>query len=168
MQPDLNSEFFAKGFEEVFEREALEKKASEVELAEGIFQKLQSGVENAVARGILKVTGKGLKGAFNMAMGDRLPARHKRFISQMMLKDPILKNRPKERVISNYKTMVKVSPSISLDENIVGSFLRESTAFDTMSTVSIKSLLDLEKNLLDIGRGEREEYGKLIGIKGKK
>lgn len=173
MNKDLLKEYWMKGVESALEDanvDLLEKQAlvGSEDFIDSVSDKIQQGVANALVRSGFQIVGEGAKGAIRAAMGTKLRGRHKEFIAKLMQKDSILRNRPKERVISHYKTMVKVAPSISLDPNVVASFLRESTAFESMSTVTVKTLIDLEKTMIETKSKTTSGYGSLIGMKGGK
>ena len=172
MDPKLFKEFFSKGFDDELEnlaqKQALEKQAKKDDsftstLQGDISDAVSKAVANAIVRGAVHIGGTAAKGAYRAAVGDKLRGRHKEFIAKLMATDPILKGRPKDRVISHYKTMVKVAPSISLDTNVVASFLRESTAYGTINTVTIKTLLDLEKTMTETASNSAKRYTHLIG-----
>jgi len=155
MDPRLFNTYFQKGFVDGLEKLAaseakLEKQAAErPNFGSRIGDAFEQGVANAIVRGSAHVIGMGVKGLARNVMGNKLRGRHKEFLARLMVSDSILKSRPKDRVISHYQTMVRVSPSISLDRNVVASFLRESTAYESMSTVTVKSLIDLEKTMAE-------------------
>lgn len=161
---------FEAGFNSVLEKHELEKKASlekrafidtmADQLSDKFAEKFAEGLANVSARKAFEMGGKAFSGMLNK----KIPRRNLTFISKLMQTDQILKSRPPERIASHYGTMFRVAPSISLDANVVASFLRESTAFETMSTVTIKSLLDLEKAIAETADRKQQAYGKLIGI----
>ena len=76
----------------------------------------------------------------------KLSSRHRRFITELLKKDRTLKGRKPEKVVSHYETIVRLAPAISLDENVVSAFLKESTMYDTISTPMVKTLLDIESS----------------------
>jgi len=171
MDARLYKQYFQKGFDDFLEKQAeqqnLEKQAfvDNPDILAKFTDKITEGVANALVRSSFQAVGSGAKGIIRAAVGDKLPRRHKEFITKLIMRDPVLKNRPKEKVISHYKTMVRVAPSISLDPNVVVSFLKESTSYDTISTVTIKTLLDLEKTMLDNQGKTSNKYGNMIGMK---
>tara|TARA_R110000851_G_scaffold127413_2_gene259427 strand:+ start:5518 stop:6009 length:492 start_codon:yes stop_codon:yes gene_type:complete len=140
----MNSDYFAKGF---FDRLGyqLEKKAFDdnVDFNTKLSDKLSEALANSVAFGMVRGVSSALKTG-RQSLGPRLGLLQKRFIKKLMKSDSILKGRPADRVISHYTTMSNLAPSISRDPNTVASFLRTSTAYDTIDTVMIKTLIDIE------------------------
>jgi len=140
----MNTDYFAQGF---FDRLGyhLEKKAFDdnVDFSEKLGDKLSEAMANAVAFGMVRGVGSAFKTS-NQALGPRLGPLQKRFIKKLMKSDSILKGRLPERVISHYTTLANLAPSIAKDPNTVASFLRTSTAYDTIDTVMIKTLIDIE------------------------
>lgn len=155
-------EMFELGFKEVLDQH-LSKSAS-VDFTEILYDKFKDKGASMVSNLALRATAERLAALKNSLASDKLSRKHKAFIEKLMSVDPVLKARDPEVVLSHYTTMVKVAPTISLDSNIVSSFLRESTSYETMSTVTIKSLLDLEKSLAETDERKKQAYGKLIGM----
>jgi hypothetical protein len=170
MNKEVFRDYFYKGFEDGLEKIAAEQ-AKQVALQKSasfgrkVEDKIAEGVGNAIVRGGFHIGGMAASGAMRGLMGNKLRGQHKRFIEKLMSRDAILKNRPKATVISHYTTMVRVSPSIALDPNVVASFLRESTAYETMSTVTVKTLVDLEKSMTDTAASSSKKYTHFVGGK---
>jgi len=154
MQKELFEEYFRLGFQEAMEKKAeveLEKQASYGSpLLSSIGDNFSKGVGHASAQVVVgkgyEALSKGVKslvGRFS-SPHKKLDSRQRKFIADLIMKDPVLKNRDPERVVSYYQTMTNLAPSIVYDPNVVGSFLREATMYDTMNTPTIKSLLEIE------------------------
>jgi len=111
--------------------------------ADRLGDKLAEGLANAMAFGAVKAMGNMYTGGKN-SMGPKLGPFQKKFIKRLMKSDSILKGRPPARVMSHYTTLASLAPSIAKDPNTVASFLRTSTAYDTIDTVMIKTLIDIE------------------------
>lgn len=152
MQKELFEEYFKLGFQEAQERttqKELEKKASALSQ---IGDSFAEGIGTATANVVVGKAFEGLSKGFHKLTGGfssshkKLNSREKKFIAALLVKDPVLKNRDPEKVISYYQTMTNLAPSIAFDPNVVGSFLREATMYDTMNTPTIKSLLEIENS----------------------
>ena len=160
----MSDKYFSKGFEE--EMQKLSKNLVKKAMFGGGFTKtlvggLASGAAIAVTIKTLQLAGKLISSIPGLG-GDKLSPRHKKFIADLATKDHILKDRSAKRVISHYTTMVKLAPSLAMDPNVVSSFLRESTAYDNMSTVTVKSLLDLEQSHAKAGTEKEKKYLSII------
>lgn len=171
MQERNLASLYEAGFNSYLEEQELKKQASSMEkkafldsftdqLAEKFSDKLAEGISNTVTRAAFERAGNALKGM----QTNKLPAKNQKFITRLMSIDPVLKSRPPERVLSHYMTMFRTAPSVCLDENVVSSFLKESTSYDAISTVTIKSLVDLEKTMTETSDKKSQTYGKLIGM----
>lgn len=138
LDPEVSA--FLEGFATKFE--TLEKQSDLGEMLAG------KAIGEA-AKGISNLVGTGLKAAYRSATAGetKLNSKQKMFIESLVKADPILKQRKYETVLSHYRTMVKMAPSIALDRNAVNSFLRESTKYDTISLLTLKSLVELENKI---------------------
>jgi hypothetical protein len=142
----LDRQYFAHGFLDRLSS-YLEKHAYADEpmpLGDKLSDKMTEAISNAVAFGAVRGIGNAFKTGMKSVTGHRLGPLQKRFIKRLMKSDPILKSRPSERVLSHYTTLANLAPSIAKDPNVVASFLKQSTAYDTIDTVMIKTLIDIE------------------------
>jgi hypothetical protein len=141
----LNGDYFAKGFLDRLASQ-LDKQAFDesVDFGTKLTDKISEAMANAVAFSMVKGIGGAVKTGRQALGSHRLGPLEKRFIKQLIKRDITLSGRPKARVLSHYTTLANLAPSISKDPNVVASFLKQSTAYDTIDTVMIKTLIDIE------------------------
>jgi len=114
-----------------------------------IGEMLTQGVEKMM-EGLGTGIGKGIYSDVRLAIASlldksrKLSNQQKTFIIAVIKEDYILKKRDPKRIVSHYETLVKMAPSIALDKNAVVSFLRESTAYDLINTMTLRTLVELE------------------------
>lgn len=113
------------------------------ELLKGLFGGLGSTFSSEVVKGTLK----GVENAVRSSSSGQLSSRHKTFIEKLIKEDSVLRSRKPETIVSHYETLVRMSPSISLDKNAVSSFLRYSTQHEGIDPSMLRQLAELEEKV---------------------
>ncbi len=108
------------------------------------FKSIITGIGGTLGSEAVKGTFKGIESAVRTTPEMKLSARHKTFIENLIKSDQILKSRKPEIIISHYETLVRMAPSISLDQNAVSAFLRYSTQHEGIDTSMLRQLAELE------------------------
>lgn len=108
---------------------------------------LKTKMDIGLKGGVLAIgAGLALKSFINKIQND---TRRKAIIEDLMLTDPILKDAPKDQVLSFYATLNNVAPSIAVDKNAVREMLQHWVKFGTVDIAQIKMLAETQKTIHD-------------------
>ena len=124
--------------------------ASPFDRGSGVVSSIQSGVSGAVSdsyqRAHIEATKNRMRGPKDEADAERDNLVRQSILSELVNNDEIISKMPHHDIEHSYNSLLTLSPSLTLDHNIVRGWLRNSTATQALDPFTAGSLIKIQQD----------------------
>ena len=125
--------------------------STRIQMPDTMAESFVTSMSSDAGKATFDALNKAMQGVFGRMKERNVEVPKRRLILKMVKKDPVLQGIPENDLKSWYNTLASYAPNISLDKNMVSSFLKQVAQYDGQIDYGrLKELMDLEKSYQEV------------------